>query len=551
MQSVFRNRITLWFIVSALFFFVTSPGKSAEATPVKNVIVVMIDGAGATHSTLARWYNGGQPLVVEQLVSGAIRTFSAESLITDSAPAATAFATGNKSNTKFVGVLPTKTTMPGVPQLSADLRYKPVATILEAAKLQGKSTGLVATSNIQHASPAGYSSHTHNRGDYNDIAEQQVYLDINVVLGGGKQYLLPKELGGKRTDGENLINVLTNKGYQFVENRNQLAKISSGRVWGMFANDDMAYEFDRRVLRPQEPTLAEMTRKAIQLLSQNNKGFLLFVEASKVDWASHANDPIGVISDTLAWDNAVKEALAFAKNDGQTMVLAFADHGNGGLSIGNKSTDKNYDTLPFAALVEPLKRATLTGEGVEKLLAGDLSESNIRFIMNNYYGIHDLTTEEISAIQKAKKGTLNYTVGPMISQRSVLGWTTNGHTGEDLFLYAYGPGKPSGTIDNTELATIPAKTMGLNLEAVDAKLFREANSALSKLGATIAIDKSDPANPVVRIQKGSQRAELPVSKNILKLNNKIYPLPGLTIIAAKTGKIYLPQQAVDLILAGF
>ena len=142
----------------------------------------MIDGAGATHSTLARWYNNGQPLVVEQLVTGAIRTFSAESLITDSAPAATAFATGNKSNTKFVGVLPVKTTMPGVPQLSADLRYKPVATILEAAKLQGKSTGLVATSNIQHASPAGYSSHTHNRGDYNDIAEQQVYLDINVVL---------------------------------------------------------------------------------------------------------------------------------------------------------------------------------------------------------------------------------------------------------------------------------------------------------------------------------------------------------------------------------
>ena len=92
--------------------------------------------------------------------------------------------------------------------------------------------------------------------------------------------------------------------------------------------------------------------------------------------------------------------------------------------------------------------------------------------------------------------------------------------------------------------------MGLNLESVDAKLFREANSALSKLGATISIDKSDPTNPVVQIQKGIQRAELPVSKNILKLNGKIYPLPGLTIIAAKTGKIYLPQQAVDLILSG-
>ena len=550
MQSVFKNKVALWLMMSALLVSAFPTQGFAASAPVKNVIVVMIDGAGATHSTIARWYNGGNPLAVEQLVTGAIRTYSAESLITDSAPAATAFATGNKSNTKFVGILPAKTTMPGVAPINEELKYKPVATILEAAKLYGKSAGLVATSNIQHASPAGYSSHTNNRGDYNDIAEQQVYLDINVLLGGGKQYLLPKEQGGKRTDGENMIDVLKAKGYQFVENREQLSKVSSGNVWGLFADDDMAYEFDRREFRPQEPTLAEMTKKAIQLLSKNEKGFILFVEASKVDWASHANDPIGVISDTLAWDDAVKEALAFAKADGQTMVLAFADHGNGGMSLGNKSTDNSYDTLPLANLVEPLKQATVTGEGIEKILGNDLSESNIRSVMNNYYGVSDLTVEEVSAIQQTKKGRMNYTVGPMISQRSVIGWTTNGHTGEDLFLYAYGPNKPTGTIDNTELATIPAQSMGLDLKAIDRKLFVEAGKAFAGFGATVTLDKSDAANPIVVVQKGTKRAELPVSKNLVKMGGKTHLVQGLTIVAAKTGKIYIPQQAVDLITAG-
>ena len=549
MQFLWKPKVTLWLTVCTLFVALFPVQGFAANAPVKNVIIVMIDGAGSTHSTVTRWYNGGKPLTVEQLVTGAIRTYSAESLITDSAPAATAFATGNKSNTKFVGVLPAKTTMPGVAQIAEDLKYKPVATILEAAKIHGKSTGLVATSNIQHASPAGYSSHTHNRGDYNDIAEQQVYLGINVLFGGGKQYLLSKEQGGKRTDGENLIDVLKNQGYQFVETRDQMSKVTSGNVWGLFADDDMAYEFDRQQFRPQEPSLAEMTKKAIQLLSKNEKGFILFVEASKVDWASHANDPIGVISDTLAWDDAIKEALAFAKSDGRTMVLAFADHGNGGMSLGNKSTDKTYDTLPLANLIEPLKQATLTGEGVEKALGSDLSESNIRFIMNNFYGVSDLTADEVTAIQKTKPGLMNYTVGPMISRRSVIGWTTNGHTGEDLFLYAYGPNKPTGTIDNTELATIPAQSMGLDLKAATNNLFVEADKTLTGIGATVFLDKSNAANPVVVVQKGLKRAELPVSKNIVKIADKTYVVQGLTVVAAKTNKVYIPQQAIDLIIA--
>ncbi|MHC1759403.1 MAG: alkaline phosphatase [Negativicutes bacterium] len=545
-----QKKITIWIILVALMISAFPADTFAAPNPVKNVIIVMPDGMGATHAAATRWYQNGQRLAADEMISGAIRTYSAESLISDSAPASTAFATGHKSNSKFIGVLPVKTTIPGVSSIAADQQYKPVASVLEGAKLVGKSTGLIATSNIQHASPAGYSAHNSNRGDYNDIAEQQVYLNIDVVFGGGKQYLLPVEQGGKRKDGENLLEVLKGRGYQFIETRDELMNLKNKKTWGLFAMDDMAYEFDRPTLRPQEPSLAEMTKKAIELLSQNPKGFFLFVESSKVDWASHANDPIGVISDTLSFDAAVKVALDFAKKDGQTLVLAFTDHGNGGMSIGNQSTDKNYDTLPFEALVAPLKKATLTGEGVEKTLAGNLSASNIHYVMSTYYGIEDLSSEEITAIQKAKKGSLNYIVGPMISKRSSLGWTTTGHTGEDVFLYAFGPNKPTGLIENTDLAHAQAKALGFELNVIDKKLFVEANQAFSSLGAKVSLDKADPTNAVLIVEKGMKRAELPISKNIIKMNGKSYEMNGLTILSAKTGKVYVSQQAVEIVTTG-
>ena len=130
----------------------------------------------------------GAPLALDRMFYSQMRTYSVDSLITDSAPAATAFATGYKSNDKYVGIYPSEVTLPGLPPLKEEWKYRPLATVLEAAKASGKSVGLVATSNIQHASPAAYSAHTRDRGDYNEIAEQQVYLDIDVVFGGGKQY---------------------------------------------------------------------------------------------------------------------------------------------------------------------------------------------------------------------------------------------------------------------------------------------------------------------------------------------------------------------------
>ena len=518
---------------------------SSDSVRAKNVIVLMTDGTGATHTTLTRWYKGSS-LTQDELIVGGVRTYGADSIITDSAPAASAFATGHKTDDKFISVLPAQTTIPGVTQISEDLKYKPVASVLEGAKLNGKSVGLVATSNIQHASPAAYSAHWPDRSKYEEIAEQQVHLNIDVVFGGGKQYLIPKEQGGTRLDGENMLNVLAAKGYSVVENRTDMLNFKGNKVWGMFANDAMDYDMDRKYLHPEQPSLAEMTKKAINVLSQNPQGFFLFVEASKVDWASHANDPIGIISDSLAYADAIQVALDFAKRDGNTTILCFADHSNGGMSIGSAASNKTYPSTPLGQLLDPLKKASMTGEGVEMMLGGNLSADNIRFIVSQYYGVEDLTAAEVEKIQQAKKGTMNSVLGPMISTRSIVGWTTSGHTGEDVFLYAYGPNKPSGLIENNQLAYISARSLGFDLDKADSKLFVEASSAFKAIGATIRIDKTDPENMVLVVEKGLTLAQMPFSKNSLIINGKTYEMTGITVYSPKTGKVYIPQQAVEL-----
>lgn len=536
-------------VVTAQVSPVSGMGPGKDERGFKNVIVLMMDGTGSTHTTVTRWYKGA-PLALDEMALAGVRTYGADSLITDSAPAATAFATGHKTTDKFVGVLPARVTIPGVPPVTDELREKPVATVLEGAKLMGKAVGLVATSNIQHASPAGYSAHWPARSNYNEIAEQQVHLDIDVVLGGGRRYLLPVSAGGTRTDGENLIEVLRARGYDVIETRSQMLSATGNKLWGLFAADALSYEFDRQRFTPEEPSLAEMTQKAIEILSRNEKGFFLFVEGSKIDWASHANDPIGVISDVLAFDDAVRVALDFAARDRSTLVLAFSDHGNGGMSLGSKKTDANYSTLPLEALTVPLKKAVLTGEGIEKELGSDRSEAKVRSVLARFYGIEDLTAAEVAAIQAAPRGRMNYVVGPMISERSVIGWTTTGHAGEDLFLYVWGLNRPLGLMENTEIAHLSARSLGFDLARIDERLFVRADRAFTDLGATVRIDRTDPQNPALVVEQGMVRALLPFSKDIMTISAagraKTYDLEGLTVYAPNTQRVYVPQQAVKL-----
>ncbi|MCF2720135.1 alkaline phosphatase [Paenibacillus sp. UKAQ_18] len=502
-------------------------------TSIKNVIILIPDGMANDATALARWYKGSS-LTLDSMASGMVRTHSADAPIADSAPAGTAFATGHKSHTGYVGVLPDEATMPGQQPIAAGDAKKPVASILEASKLAGKSTGIIATSEIMHATPADFTAHYPDRKNYDALSMQQAYNGVDVVLGGGGKFL---EAAGRK-DGQDLVAQIKDQGYDFITTPEGLKKSTSSKLWGSFSPEALAYNLDRDASK--EPSLAEMTSKAIDVLSKNDKGFFLMVEGSKVDWAAHANDPTGIISDVLSFDDAVKVAVDYAKQNQNTVVVAVTDHGNGGLTIGSSDTTSNYDKTPLASFIDPLKKAKLTGEGLEAKLNAD--RSNIKEVLSTYFGITDLTDEEVKTIKDAKEGSMNYAVGPIISKRANIGWTTGGHTGGDVVLYTYAPNgdRPTGVIDNTDVNKYMTRVLGLDLDTVSKQLFVPAKAAFEAKGAKFTADTK-----VITVTKGSNKLELPVYKNIATLNGKNTTLNGVVVFNGVD--YFVPQQAIDLI----
>ncbi|GBF74448.1 alkaline phosphatase [Paenibacillus sp. 598K] len=510
--------------------------ETSESSGIKNMILLIPDGMPHDATTLARWYKGAS-LNLDSMASGLVRTYSADAAIADSAPAGTAFATGHKSHTGYVGVLPDKATMPGQQAIAPGDERRPVASVLEGAKLQGKSTGIISTSEIMHATPAAFTSHYPARSNYDALSMQQVYNGVDVVLGGGSSFLS----GEGRKDGQNLIASIKALGYDYVTTPQQLQASESGKLWGMFSPTALSYNMDRN---PEEqPSLAEMTKKAIDVLSADEDGFFLMVEGSKVDWAAHANDPMGILSDVLAFDDAVKVAKDFAEANGETAVIAVTDHHNGGLTIGNRETTKTYDTDPLSKFIAPLKRAKLTGEG----LAAKFNENrtNIQQVMREYYGITDLTKEEIQAIREAELGRMNYVVGPMISNRAYIGWTTGGHTGGDVVLYTYvpeGQHRLMGVVENTDIAKYIASELGFDLGATTQRLFVDAKQAFAAIGATVSTE----ADQLV-VTLGNNKLVLPFHKNVALHNGNKVMLEGVVVFNGE--RTYVPQQAVDLLKA--
>ncbi|MBW8003082.1 MAG: alkaline phosphatase [Planctomycetes bacterium] len=299
--------------------------KTARAEKVKNVIFCIGDGMGTAHITLARIKSRGidGKLNMEQMpVTGWIRTHSADSAVTDSAAAGTALAVGVKTDNKMIG-------------MTADgTKYQ---TILEAVKEKGFATGLVVTSAITHATPASFGSHVTRREMENEIAEQLIENEITVLFGGGREFFLPKaNRKSKRNDQRDLIVQARALGYLYIETAAQLKKVRDGKVLGLFQDGALTTE------KP-EPSLAELTEKALEILSKDEDGFFLMVEGSQIDWKAHENNADGVVKQLIDFDEAVKVAVDFASRDGQTLVIVTADHETGGLTITGGDLEGKLD----------------------------------------------------------------------------------------------------------------------------------------------------------------------------------------------------------------
>lgn len=533
LTRVFSILISIVLVTAYMVSFEPSyVAYAAKKQTAKNVIMMIPDGTSVEAITLARWYNGGQSLAMDEIAVGLTRTYWKNGPITDSAPGSTAYSTGHKTSDKYVGVL------------SEEEGAKPVATLLEASRLKGKSTGIVVTCEAMHATPADFTAHDPDRSNYNSIMKQQVYSGIDVVLGGGDEFLSPGA-GDKRKDNVDLREVIKNLGYEYVTTKEDMEKSTSQKLWGMFAPRDLKYEIDRKYENSTQPTLAEMTEKAIDILSKDKDGFFLMVEGSKVDWAAHANDPVGVIGDIVAFDGAVETALKFAKEDKNTVVVISPDHGTGGLSIGSKAQDKNYSSVTFDETVNRLKAAKVTAEKATALLK-DKSDGDIRNMVKELYGFDNLSDAEMALIKGGK-------INEVISARANVGWTTGGHVGGDVALFNYAPSgveQLGGVVENTDVSEYMEIILGVNLEKTTERLFANAKESFEALGAVVEMDISDQDNPVLKVSKGESVLKLAGYTNKAELDGKSLTLEGTTLFIKKgtynLEDVYVPLQAVDM-----
>lgn len=312
------------------------PSITAEPYPltsdmrVRNVIFCIGDGMGINQVALAgaTVAGPGGKLYLERLpVSGLVRTWSANSRVTDSAAAGTALACGVKTNNGMIGMTPDE---------------KAYCSILEAAQAKGMATGLVVTCTMSHATPASFGSHVKSRKLESAISEQLIDNRINVLFGGGRKYFLPQsDPNSGRKDDLDLLAKARDAGYTCIHTPGQFRNVEGSHVLGLF-------QFDALTTGAPEPSLAMMTRKAIRLLRRANLdstdgryGFFLMVEGSQIDWECHANRVNGSIRQTLLFDQAVEAAVDFALKDGHTLVIVTADHETGGMTLnGGGNEDK-------------------------------------------------------------------------------------------------------------------------------------------------------------------------------------------------------------------
>ncbi len=430
------------------------------------VFYMIGDGMSSAQRQITEYYMQGKKhdanyhLAMDSMpVTGIITTQSTSSLITDSAAAGTALATGEKTNNGVIGMSPDG---------------KKLTTLLESAQKEGKATGLISTTRLTHATPATFIAKNPDRNAENEIANDYVKSNIDFLAAGGFRNFITGE-GSKRKDNRNLVHEFQDLGYHtFIGKDSSKAFMdftpkAGDKVLALLTKSHLPYEMDRKVT----PSLAQLTEKGIELLSKDKDGFFLMVEGGRIDHAAHANDVAGVIGDTEAFDESVKTAISFYnKHPDDTLIVVVGDHETGGMGLGlGKQYFMNLD------------RIAKSHESIEDKLQHVYKGDRAAFYdhIGKEFELTDLTDEEKTKIETAMdfvdsgKKDADYvwggydpvamTVAHITSQRAGVYWTSYAHTAIQLPVTAMGDGAESfgGFGDNTDVAKKLAKVMDVHI----------------------------------------------------------------------------------------
>ena len=438
---VIKNIYTISLVATVSLFSIactaTTPkdmgNVQTDVNTPKNIIMVIADGMGPAYTTAYRLYKDdpNTPMVeltaLDPFLVGMAQTYPAQvsGYVTDSAASATALAAGVKTYNGAIGL---------------DVAKQPLESVLQRAKKLGKRTGVAVTSQIVHATPAAYMAHNESRNNYNEIADSFLDDRINgknvadVMLGGGWNYFI--------RDDRNLVEEFTSLGYQYADSYTALLALPKGKpTLGLFADKGLSEALDDT--NPHR--LSVLTESAISHL-ENPNGYFLLVEASQVDWAGHANDISSAMGEMEDLEQTMKLLKKYVDMHPDTLVVLTADHSTGGLTIG---AGGDYRWSP--EFIQNMKASVTV---MSEKITGE--EDMAEYVEDVFgFALNDDEKNHISGIStdmepRAREAVLK----SILDERTNTGWTTSGHTGIDVEVYAFGAGAQAfaGNLNNTDIA---------------------------------------------------------------------------------------------------
>jgi alkaline phosphatase len=561
------KRTMTFLLLLAIVILPVNGMETKDVKPVKNIILLIPDGTSLATVSIARWlqwYNDPDmpKLHIDPYICGTVRTHSSNAPIGDSAPTTSCYMTGYPSRTGYVSTYPVSDPLNDIYPTDSTRAYQPLMTVLEAGKiLHEKAAGLVFTCEFPHATPADCSAHSYNRSKYEWIAPQMAHNDLRVVIGGGAS-LLPEESEA----------YLKANGYSVYKNDLQgMRNDGNDKMWALYGQKDMDYDIDRNP--SEQPSIEEMTRTAIEKLSKSENGFFLMVEGSKVDWAAHANDPVAMATDFLAFDRACGAALEFAARDGETAVIVVPDHGNSGVSLGAERCG-GYDRLTKDQLFHALSQFKLTAVGLAAKLNGQPA-SEVQNIFREYAGF-ELNEGELKALYNCNgyknspvpenersaegietslysKGSLSDFLTLLIASKTCIGFTTHGHTGEEVFLAAYHPQGtlPAGMYTNIELNAYLCALFGFNRDLLDeltGQHFARHTEVFKDFAYEILPAKDAKDFPSLVVKGKKTQLHIKPFTNIVTAGRKeeeTIRLQSVVVYADRNNTFYLPARLAE------